>query len=134
MEVKTEVCAGGVVVKDGKIVVIKRKNGVWLMPKGHVDPGETLEEAAVREVQEETGLVAVIGQKLGETEYTHAEDGRPHQKKVHWFYMWAISGEMKPDAGMFTEITLVDQEDIDLLSCKHDRELARKSFRLMEKD
>jgi len=133
MEVKTEVCAGGVVVKDGKIVVIKRKNGVWLMPKGHVDPGETLEEAAVREVREETGLVAVIGQKLGETEYTHAEDGRPHHKKVHWFYMRTTSGAMKPEAGMFTEIALVDETGLDLLSFEHDRELARKALRLMEK-
>ena len=46
MEPTMEICAGGVVIKDGKVVAIKRKNGVWLMPKGHVDPGETLEEAA----------------------------------------------------------------------------------------
>mgnify|MGYP001452875798 CR=1 FL=1 len=133
MESAMEICAGGVVIKDQKIVAIKRKNGVWLMPKGHVDPGETLEEAAVREVKEETGLVAEAGVKLGETEYTHQEDGRLHHKRVHWFYMEAASGELAPEAGMFTDIKLLDEQEIDLLSFEHDRKLAKIALTLMKK-
>ncbi|HEY8344415.1 MAG TPA: NUDIX hydrolase [Bacillota bacterium] len=133
MEPTIEICAGGVVIKDGKVVAIKRKNGVWLMPKGHVDPGETLEEAALREVREETGLVARAGVKLGETEYTHQEDGRPHHKKVHWFYMEAVSGEPTPEPEMFTDLKLLDEKEIELLSFEHDRKLARLALTLMKK-
>lgn len=132
MESAMEICAGGVVIKDGKIVAIKRKNGVWLMPKGHVDPGESLEEAAVREVKEETGLTAKIGVKLGETEYSHQDDGRLHHKRVHWFYMEACSGQMTPEEGMFTEIKLLDEQEIDLLSFEHDRKLAKIALTLMK--
>ena len=59
------ICAGGVVLRGEKFLAMKRFNGVWLLPKGHVDPGETLEETAVREVAEETGLKAQLGPKLG---------------------------------------------------------------------
>lgn len=125
-----ETCAGGVVFKEGKIVVLKRKNGVWLMPKGHVDPGETLEQAAVREVKEETGLTVRLGPKLGETAYSHSEDGRLHRKKVHWYYMEAVGGKLRPEEGMFTEARLLAEEEIELLSFAGDREIAERGFAL----
>ena len=80
-----EICAGGFVLRDGKVLALRRWNGAWLPPKGHVDFGESLEEAARREVYEEAGLVAAVGPKLGESAYTHSEDGRLHRKRVHWF-------------------------------------------------
>lgn len=56
---------GVVIVRDGKILLIKRRNepgkGLWAVPGGKVEYGETLRDAAVREVKEETGLDIVVG-------------------------------------------------------------------------
>lgn len=128
LEYETEICAGGLVIKDGKLVVLKRHNGVWLMPKGHLESGETLEEAALREAYEETGLLVKLGPKLGETAYSHSEDGRLHQKIVHWFYMEALSGELKPEKPLFTEVALIGRDQVSRLSFSHDQELAEKAF------
>lgn len=134
MQPEVEICAGGVVFKEGKVVSLQRKNGVWLMPKGHVDPGESLEEAALREVWEETGLVARIGAPLGETEYAFTEDGVRHRKKVFWFYMEAIGGRLKPEAEMFTAVRLLAADELDTLSFPADRQLAAKAFTLYRKE
>ena len=56
--------AGGIVLKDSKIAVIFR-NEKWDLPKGHVDFGETIEAAALREVEEETGIIAQLSEKIG---------------------------------------------------------------------
>lgn len=128
------ICAGGVVFKDDKIVSLRRKNGVWLMPKGHVEPGETLEQTAVREVQEETGLIARVKAPLGETEYSFTENGVLYQKKVHWFYMEAVDGELRPETEMFTDIRLLSAAELDLLSFEADRRLAAKAFAQYRKD
>ena len=71
---ETAVSAGGVVYRRGpsglEVVVCGRdSDGVWGLPKGTPDAGESLEEAAVREVSEETGLQVEIVKKLGVVEY-----------------------------------------------------------------
>ena len=79
---KSEFSAGGVVVRGDEVVVIvptrRAANGsqVLALPKGHVDPGETALEAAVREVREETGIVAEVVCELGESRYWYRRDGR----------------------------------------------------------
>jgi 8-oxo-dGTP pyrophosphatase MutT (NUDIX family) len=125
-----EICAGGVVIKDHKVVSLRRKNGVWLMPKGHVEPGETLEEAAVREVWEETGLKARVIAPLGETEYGFFEDGTWHQKRVVWFHIEALGGELRPETEIFTEIKLLSLEELATLTFPADRQLAAEALTL----
>ncbi|NLZ44865.1 MAG: NUDIX hydrolase [Clostridia bacterium] len=127
-ETGEEICAGGVVCYQGKIVALRRKNGVWLMPKGHVDPGETLEEAARREVKEETGLSVCLGPKLGETAYSFVEGGKRHKKRVHWFYMEARGGELQPEEEMFTAVRLLNGDELDVLSFPADREIAERAL------
>jgi 8-oxo-dGTP pyrophosphatase MutT (NUDIX family) len=127
-EVPEEICAGGVVLQSGRFLALRRRNGVWLLPKGHVDPGETLEQTAVREVNEETGLTVKLGPKLGETRYSHSEDGQMHRKHVHWYLMDAVAGEARPEEGLFTEVRWFEQSEIRRLTFEHDRALVRKAF------
>jgi 8-oxo-dGTP pyrophosphatase MutT (NUDIX family) len=67
--------AGGVVARtvDGErkylLVEARRSRGEWVLPKGHIEPGETPEAAAVREVQEEAGVRASVVARAGESKY-----------------------------------------------------------------
>ncbi len=92
--------AGGIVTArfaDGpKILLIKNTyDSRWGIPKGHVDPGETSEQAAVREVEEETGIMATIRQPLGKNTYYFRglrgrEKGRTIRKTVEVYLMDAV--------------------------------------------
>ena len=104
------------------------------MPKGHVDPGETLEEAAGREVWEETGLRAEVRAPLGETKYSFTENNTVHRKRVHWFYMQAIGGKLQPEAEMFTAIKLLTEEELTILTFEQDRKLAEAAFALYREE
>ncbi len=98
---KRQISAGGVVyrVHEGRVefaLVCPAGRSVWCLPKGMLEPREKPEEAALREVQEETGLVARPRGSLGEIEYWFAERsqrGRIH-KRVHHFLFEAVGGSL----------------------------------------
>ena len=81
--------AGGGLVRNGEgryLFMLRR--GVWDLPKGKLDPGETIEQCAVREVGEETGLQGVILEgPLLLTYHTYDENGKHILKETHWFRM-----------------------------------------------
>ena len=68
---------------------------VWGLAKGQIEPGESPELAAVREVREETGLEASIEASLGTTRYFYVWDGVRVRKSVHFFLMQAIGGDVR---------------------------------------
>jgi 8-oxo-dGTP pyrophosphatase MutT (NUDIX family) len=75
--------AGVLLVRDGRVLLIHRPSrGDWSFPKGKHEPGETDEQCALRELEEEVGLRVRLGERVGETRYRLA-DGRP--KRVAWF-------------------------------------------------
>ncbi|HEX8856684.1 MAG TPA: NUDIX hydrolase [Thermoleophilaceae bacterium] len=77
--------AGGVLVRDGLVLLVHRpKYDDWSLPKGKLDPDESWEDAAVREVYEETGWRTHLGRFLTETHYNDRK-GRP--KTVRWWEM-----------------------------------------------
>jgi 8-oxo-dGTP pyrophosphatase MutT (NUDIX family) len=86
--------AGGLVVAGERILLISTQNGRrWQLPKGHIEPGESAEEAAVREVREETGVTGRVLAPLPSVEYWYVEKGqlRVH-KKVDYFLLEYVSG------------------------------------------
>ena len=97
--------AGGIVVdiRDGcaLIAVIARRNRAgrieWCLPKGHVEPGETLVETAVREVAEETGIEGRVLVELGTIDYWFATSTTRVHKYVHHYLLEATGGELSID-------------------------------------
>jgi 8-oxo-dGTP pyrophosphatase MutT (NUDIX family) len=98
-----EVSAGGVVYRradDGEIEVVlasrrtRRGQLAWGLAKGGIEPGESLEDAAVREVREETGLTADIEADLGDTKYMYVWDDVRIRKTVHFFLMRHTGGDV----------------------------------------
>ncbi|NII28067.1 NUDIX hydrolase [Pseudoflavitalea sp. X16] len=82
--------AGGLVLNDKGEILMMLRRGKWDLPKGKLDPGESLEHCAVREVQEETGLKKVTLQKpLVVTYHTYDESGKHILKESHWYGMKA---------------------------------------------
>ena len=118
--------AGGLVVRDGQILVVHRpRYSDWSLPKGKLDPGETWEEAAVREVEEEAGVRARPVSELPDVTYEHK--GRP--KRVRYWLM-----ELAEEPGPFEPNDEVDEvrwvapaEAFELLSYERDRELLRNA-------
>jgi 8-oxo-dGTP diphosphatase len=77
--------AGGVIVRDGRVLLVHRpKYGDWTLPKGKLEEGESWEDAALREVAEETGLRCELGDGIGSTHY---RDSNGRDKEVRWFRM-----------------------------------------------
>lgn len=85
----TEITAGGIVFNGDKVLVLKNLKGVWVFPKGHVELGESHEQAALREVLEESGLHALVVGKAGMSSFHFYSymDKTVHRKIVYWFEM-----------------------------------------------
>lgn len=79
---------GGLIMnEDGKFLMMYRKKK-WDLPKGKIDEGETIKEGAIREAQEETGVVVkAIVKKLGKTYHTYKLKDNWVLKKTHWYLM-----------------------------------------------
>ncbi len=86
--------AGGLVRNESGELLMILRNGKWDLPKGKIDQGESIEQAAVREVQEECGLSRLqLLQAGGTTYHTYADKERLFLKTTHWFSMSASSSE-----------------------------------------
>jgi 8-oxo-dGTP pyrophosphatase MutT (NUDIX family) len=99
MAVEREFSAGGVVVRGADCIVIvptRRAAGgdqVLALPKGHPEPGESVADAALREVREEAGVEATVREKLGDVKYWYQRDGRRIAKTVSFFLLDYVAGE-----------------------------------------
>lgn len=103
--------AGGVVKnEEGKLLLIFRR-GFWDLPKGKIDKGEKKKQAALREVNEETGVIDLkLKDKLITTRHTYKfKDGRRAMKKTYWYMMEAPQQDLTPQA----------EEDIELAEWRH---------------
>jgi 8-oxo-dGTP diphosphatase len=116
--------AGGVVRRDGRIAVVHRpRYDDWSLPKGKLDPGESWEQAALREVREETGLECELGTELSSTSY-HDRKGR--SKVVRYWLMEPVGGEFAPNDEVDELRWLTPAEAAELLTYPRDAELAQE--------
>lgn len=113
--------AGGVIVRDGTALLVHRpRYGDWSFPKGKLEAGESWEDAALREVEEETGLRCALGEEVGRTHYD--VDAGP--KEVRYFAMTA-AGEARAQNEV-DEVRWVSlDEAAELLTHDRDRRLLR---------
>jgi 8-oxo-(d)GTP phosphatase len=124
--------AGGVVLRDGtdgrEVLVVHRvRYDDWSLPKGKLDPGESAEDAAVREVAEETGVAAALGPELASIAYEVG--GRP--KRVRWFRMHPVAGDptQRPaDAEVDRAVWWPVEVALAGLTYPHDRTLLRSAL------
>jgi 8-oxo-dGTP diphosphatase len=116
--------AGGLVRRDGRIAVVHRpRYDDWSLPKGKLDPGETWEEAALREVREETGFECSLGRELSSTRY-HDRKGR--SKLVRYWLMDVVRGEFTPNDETDELRWLTPAEAAPLLTYPRDKELVQE--------
>jgi 8-oxo-dGTP pyrophosphatase MutT (NUDIX family) len=135
-----ETSAGGLVVDlSGSVpmgALIGRTNRrgrlLWSLPKGHIEVGETAEEAAVREVSEETGIRGEIIGTLGTIDFWFVADGRRVHKTVHHFLLRAVGGELSDSDMEVTEVSWVPLPLIaDRLAYSDERDLLPEASRLL---
>ncbi|MBX5439946.1 MAG: NUDIX domain-containing protein [Solirubrobacteraceae bacterium] len=125
---------------DETIVIVPRRraaNGraVVALPKGHVDPGETPPQAAVREVREETGVEAELVEKLGDVRYWYQRDGKRIAKVVAFYLFDYRSGDVADHDAEVEEARWVPLERaLDELSYRGEREMVQRALERVRRE
>jgi 8-oxo-dGTP pyrophosphatase MutT (NUDIX family) len=120
LRVVEETSAGGLVVDDpdgeARAALIgrydRRGRMRWSLPKGHLEPGETAEQAAVREVAEETGIRGRVIASLGSIDFSFMADDHRVHKTVHHFLLLAEGGELSRDDPEVASVAWVPLDEL----------------------
>ena len=133
------VAAGGVIIQDGQMLLLDRpRRGEIRLPKGHVDPGETNEETALRETAEETGYIDLeIVEDLGERIVEYDSEGRHYRRVEHYFLMRLFSDHQEPrspkDEAQFRPFWVPMAEAVTALTYLAEQETAQRAITAYER-
>lgn len=133
-----EISAGGLVIdtsgKQGLLIGrIDQKDSartrlLWSLPKGHIESGETPEQAALREVMEETGIVSEISRALGVIDFWFMAGGKRIHKTVHHYIFREVGGILAPQISEVDEVSWFPlHEIIDRLAYPDEKKLLARN-------
>ena len=137
--IQRAVSAGGIVYRIAEphpefAICGRDSDGVWGLPKGTPDPGESLEQTATREVEEETGLKVRVVDKIGVIEYWFSREGVRYHKWVHYYLMEEIGGDTSAHDVEYDRVEWFPVEvALKKLTFKNEVEVAHKALALLEK-
>ncbi len=138
-KVKHQVSSGGVIFRqhNGKVeigLIALRGGRIWALPKGRLEEGESLEQAACREVMEETGLIGEVLRRIGEISYWFyaKEEGVKIHKTVHFFLIRHLQGETSNDSSEVDEARWWPlDEALKVLTYKSERETVERGAEMI---
>ena len=137
-----ETSAGGLVVDEAAGTVVgaligrrdRRGRLLWSLPKGHIEAGESAEQAAVREVAEETGIAGRIVGRLGTIDFWFMAEGRRVHKTVHHYLLVAESGELSDSDVEVAAVAWVPLEELSTrLAYEDERALVARAPELLDR-
>ncbi|MCE5194103.1 MAG: NUDIX hydrolase [Nitrospiraceae bacterium] len=140
VSLQAQVSSGGVISRNtsgiSEIALIAVKGGnIWCLPKGIIEKNESQEKAAVREVQEETGLKGKVIEKIGEISYWYfiKDKNIRTRKTVHFFLMSYVDGKTEDHNWEVdsAEWFAIDQA-LEKVSYKGDKEIIEKAKKMLE--
>jgi 8-oxo-dGTP pyrophosphatase MutT (NUDIX family) len=138
MKTQERISAGGVAFRNdgGKVeiaIIQTSREGRWQLPKGIIDPGETPEKAAIREVREEAGIDCEIVEKIDSVDYWYVdrwgkEPARVH-KFVHFYLMKYVSGDVADHDDEVVDVRWSNiEETIESLAFNDEKNMVKKAI------
>lgn len=131
-----EVSAGGVVTFGNTILLLKKFNGDWVLPKGRVEKDETLKETALREVLEESGVKAEAVKYIGMVHYKYKnlKENEMVYKTVHWYLMKTNSMDCTPQKkeGFVDAVFVHIDKAKDLVRYQDEKNMIIKGLKMLD--
>lgn len=131
---KREFSAGGIVLNgQGQVLLTQHSsNHYWGFPKGNLEEGESMKEAALREVKEEAGIQAEVLEKVGDSKYVYTLNNEKIFKVVSIFLMKYLSGDPKDHDWEVSEADWFEpNEALKKLSFSQDKALLKKALEIL---
>lgn len=131
---REENSAGGVVFYQNRVLLLRKKRGYWVLPKGRIEAGEDIKTAALREVWEEAGVQATILKYVGEINYTYKNQWTDYEwvvKRVCWYLMKTQSHHCRPqiEEGFSSARFLKGEDAVRLLRYDDERKILIEALR-----